>query len=124
MKEQLLTVRKVPSLIHRLVTNLRIYFINANNKLSRQTRSDTSLSQIRKVYGKLWDILFPLVDNKESADPSNFFESSFDKDNQDTEAKNDLKGNKNATADQKDKSEPKKKKKPMNSVINFSKTIY
>ena len=36
--------------------------------------------------------------------------SSFDKNNQETEAENDLERNNNATADEKNKCEPKKKK--------------
>ena len=53
---------------------------------------------MEKGYGKWWDILFPLVASRESADPSNFVEPPFDIDNQNIDHEN-LGGSKNATAD-------------------------
>ena len=64
------------------------------NKLSQQTASDISLSQVKKCYGKWQDILFPQVKSTESADRSNIVKLTFDNGNQDTEAKNELEGNK------------------------------
>ena len=62
-----------------------------------------------KGYGKWWDILFPLVASRESADLSNIVESPFYNDNQNTDLENYLGGTKNATAERKCECKPKKK---------------
>ena len=69
--------------------------------LTQRTASGISRYQREKRYGKWWDILFPLVASRESADPSNIVEPLFSNDNQNTDPENDLGGSKNATAEKK-----------------------
>ena len=80
------------------------------NNASQRTASGVSRYQVEKDYGKRWEILFPLVASRESADPSNIVEPPFYNDNQNTDPKNDLGGSKNATADKKGECKPKKSK--------------
>ena len=49
--------------------------------LTQQTARGISCYRVETGYGKLWDILFPLVASKESADPSNIVELWFDNEN-------------------------------------------
>ena len=79
---------------------------------------------MEKSYGKWWDILFPLVGSRESADPLNIVESWFDNDNQNTDPENDLGGSKNATADKKGECKPKKNKETIKQFTNFNKILY
>ena len=73
-------------------------------------KSGISRYQVEKSYGKWWDILFPLVASRESADPSNIVEPPFYNDNQNTDPENNLGGSKNATAEKKCECTPKKNK--------------
>ena len=79
---------------------------------------------MEKSYGKWWDILFPLVGSRESADPLNIVESWFDNDNQNTDPENDLGGSKNATADKKGECKRKKNKETIEQFTNFNKILY
>ena len=63
-----------------------------------------------KSYGKWWNILFSLVESRESAGPLNIVESCFDNGNQNADLQNDLEGSKNATADEKGECQLKKNK--------------
>ena len=72
--------------------------------------SSFSCYQVGKGYEKWWNILFPLIESRESADPSNIVEPWVDNDNQDTDPENYLGGSKNATADNKNECKPKKNK--------------
>ena len=72
---------------------------------------------MKKCYGKWWDILFPLVGSRESAEPLNIVESRFD-------PKNDLGGSKNATADKKAECKPNKNKETIEKFTNFNKILY
>ena len=78
--------------------------------LSQRTASRISRYQVEKSYGKWWDILFPLVASRESADPSNIVKPPFYNDNQNTDPENNLGGSKNATAEKKCECKPKKNK--------------
>ena len=78
---------------------------------SADSKWDQSLPKGReKRYGKWWDLLFPLVASRESADPSNIVEPPFYNDNQNTDPENDLGGSENATAEKKCECKPKKNK--------------
>ena len=69
--------------------------------LCQRTASGISRYQVKKGYGKWWDILFSLVVSRESADPSSIVEPPFYNDNQNTDPENHLRGSKNAAAEKK-----------------------
>ena len=73
----------------RVANNDRKYsvsFSQARNKFKKLVSECKSVRitcrvaryQVDKVYGKWWDILFPLVASRESSDPNNMREPSFD----------------------------------------------
>ena len=64
---------------------------------------------MEKNYGKCWDVLYPLVESRESTDPSNIVEPSFYNGNQNTDPENNLGGSKDATVDKKCECKSKKK---------------
>ena len=92
--------------------------------LSQRTASGISRYQVKKGYGKWWDILFPLVASRESADPSNIVEPPFYNDNQNTDPENDLGGSKNATAEKKCECKPKENKETIErSLLTLTKSF-
>ena len=92
--------------------------------LTKRTASGISRYQREKRYGKWWDLLFPLVASRESADPSNIVEPPFYNDNQNTDPENDLGGSKNATAEKKCECKPKKNKETIEqSLLTLTKSF-
>ena len=90
--------------------------------LSQRAASGISRYQVEKGYGNWWDILFPLVASRESADPLNIVEPPFYNDNQNTYLENDLGGSKNGTTERKCECKPKKNRKThWTEFTNFNK---
>ena len=92
--------------------------------LGQRTASGISRYQVEKGYAKWWIILFPLVANRESTDPSNIAEPPFYNDNQNTDLENDLGGSKNKTAEKKCECKPKKNKETIEqSLLTLTKSF-
>ena len=92
--------------------------------LSQGTASGISRYQVEKGYGKWWDIFFPLVTSRESADPSNIVEPPFYNDDQNIDPENDLGGSKNETGEKKSECKPKKNKETIEqSLLTLTKSF-
>ena len=93
-------------------------------RLSQRTVHGISCQHVEKGHEKWWDILFPLVGSRESADPSSIVQSCFDNGNQNTDPENNLGGSKNVTADKKGECKPKKDKETIEQFTNSNKILY